>query len=136
MPYTMEEMHNYGYHWDQMVPLLWVEAFSFISADPDNGQHVFLLYKDGTESRMKSIQELDFHKGMFGVERKTYEQYLEKNQLVRKQLDAIERTEETIELAMETSKGSFTISNEQKGYRFAFYDKELLLTDQGLFPYQ
>lgn len=64
---TLEQMHEYGYHWDGMVPISKEMAVKLW----EDGQSVFLLYEDGTESATTGeLKEILNHDGVFGIEKK------------------------------------------------------------------
>lgn len=68
----MDEMHNYGYEWDGMLPLTKEKALELM----DCGFAVYRLYGDDTEGMVIEKEEIDAHDGLFGIEKKSWEQHL------------------------------------------------------------
>lgn len=70
---TNEDMRQYGYEWDGMLPLKKEAAVKLM----DEGNiAVFLLYQDGTEAEAENIQQIEVHAnagGIFGVHKKEWE---------------------------------------------------------------
>ena len=70
---TPEQMHNYGYTSDIMIPMESEAAKEYF----DKGLSVYALYEDNTESMITSHEEIDEHKGLFGVEAEEWTAYLD-----------------------------------------------------------
>jgi hypothetical protein len=66
---TEEEMIDYGYRWDGMMPLTEEKAYELFEK---NECSIYLLYEDGTENLANSIEEIEDHLnqgGMVGAEK-------------------------------------------------------------------
>jgi len=61
---TMTDMYAYGYTWDGMIPLSKERAFELFDA----GHEVFRLYENGAEGVVNNQADIQFFKGMFGIE--------------------------------------------------------------------
>lgn len=70
---SMEEMRDYGYTWEGMLPL--EKKMALKLADED--MEVFILLPDNTERTAESPEEIAGHDGLFGVERQAWQKYQE-----------------------------------------------------------
>lgn len=69
---SMEEMHDYGYTRDGMLPLTKERALELL----DTELVLHKLYNDGAEATLDSRNEILSHDGLFGVERDSWMEYL------------------------------------------------------------
>ena len=69
----LSEMHEYGYSWEEMLPLTQERAAELFSDDVT----VYRLYADGSETVIENMEDLQGHKGMFGIEKDDWKTYLE-----------------------------------------------------------
>ncbi len=67
-----ERMHELGYTWDGMLPLSKNTAKMFISFDLP----IVALNGDDTESKISSIEEAEQHKGIFGIEKPDWNEFI------------------------------------------------------------
>ena len=67
---TVQQMNEYGYGWDGMLPLSAEKAKELYNQNVE----IYKLYSDNTEGVVESIDELDDNV-MFGVENNTWERY-------------------------------------------------------------
>ena len=68
----LSEMREYGYQWDEMLPLTQEKALGLFEHDLP----VYLLHTDGTESLAESRERIEEHEGIFGVEKETWNKAL------------------------------------------------------------
>ena len=68
----LSEMREYGYQWDEMLPLTQEKALELFEHDLP----VYLLHTDGTESLAESRERIEEHEGIFGVEKETWNKAL------------------------------------------------------------
>lgn len=68
----LSEMREYGYQWNEMLPLTQEKALELFEHD----LHVYLLHTDGTESLAESRECIEEHEGIFGVEKETWNKAL------------------------------------------------------------
>ena len=68
----LSEMREYGYQWNEMLPLTQEKALELFEHD----LHVYLLHTDGTESLAESRERIEEHEGIFGVEKETWNEAL------------------------------------------------------------
>lgn len=67
---TQDEMHEYGYMWNGMLPLTKPAA-------RHNFQDCLLLYEDDTEGYGETEQRIEEHDGLFGIERPGWKKFIE-----------------------------------------------------------
>ena len=67
----MEQMHEYGYHFDGMLPLSLERAKELFDQDVE----IYRLYEDDTEGCVLDNKEFDTHNGLFGVEKEVWEHH-------------------------------------------------------------
>lgn len=70
---SLEEMCDYGYTWEGMLPL--EKEMALRLADED--LEIFILLPDNTERTAESPEEIAGHDGLFGVERQAWQKYQE-----------------------------------------------------------
>lgn len=78
----LSEMHEYGYTWAEMLPLTQERAAELFREDVA----VYQLHEDGSETVIEDMENLQAHKGMFGVEKDDWNAYLE-HQSMRDELE-------------------------------------------------
>lgn len=61
----LSEMHEYGYSWNEMLPLTKDKATELFGEDVA----VYQLHEDGSETLIEDLEELKEHEGIFGVEK-------------------------------------------------------------------
>ena len=66
-------MLEYGYTWKEMLPLTAEKARELFEHDLT----LYSLYEDGAETMIEDREEISEHKGMFGIEKGDWEQYLQ-----------------------------------------------------------
>ena len=69
----LSEMHEYGYSWDEMLPLTKDRALELFGEDVA----VYQLHADGSETLVEDSAALQGHDGLFGVEKGDWSAYLE-----------------------------------------------------------
>lgn len=69
----LSEMHEYGYSWDEMLPLTKERASGLFGEDVA----VYRLHADGSETLVEDSAALQGHDGLFGVEKGDWSAYLE-----------------------------------------------------------
>lgn len=67
---TQEEMHEYGYLWNGVLPLT-------KPAMRNNFQNCLLLYEDDTEGYIAGESDIEEHDGLFGIERSDWKRFIE-----------------------------------------------------------
>ena len=78
----LSEMHDYGYKWEEMLPLTKEKAAELFKEDVA----VYQLHVDGSETVIEDMEELEEHGGLFGIEKGDWERYVE-HQSMREELE-------------------------------------------------
>ena len=68
----LSEMREYGYQWNEMLPLTQEKALELFEHDLP----VYLLHTDGAESLAESRERIEEHEGIFGVEKEKWNKAL------------------------------------------------------------
>lgn len=69
----LSQMHEYGYSWDEMLPLTKDRALELFREDVS----VYRLHADGSETLVEDRAALQGHDGLFGVGKRDWSAYLE-----------------------------------------------------------
>ncbi len=85
----LSEMHEYGYAWDEMLPLTKDMALELFGEDVS----VYQLHADGSEALVEDRAALQEHDGLFGVEKGDWNAYKE-YQSMRQELEDSEPNRE------------------------------------------
>ena len=65
----LSEMREYGYTWNEMLPLTQEKALELFVHDLP----VYLLHNDGSETTVKDREQITEHEGIFGIEKGDWE---------------------------------------------------------------
>lgn len=65
----LSEMREYGYTWNEMLPLTQEKALELF----DHDLPVYLLHNDGSETTVEDRKQIMEHKGIFGIEKSDWE---------------------------------------------------------------
>ena len=65
----LSEMHEYGYTWEEMLPLTKETALELFDRD----LAVYQLHKDGSEALIEDKEQITGHDGIFGIEKGDWE---------------------------------------------------------------
>ncbi|MGN0485303.1 MAG: YodL domain-containing protein, partial [Lachnospiraceae bacterium] len=65
----MSEMREYGYTWNEMLPLTQEKALELF----DHDLPVYLLHSDGSETTVEDRKQITEHEGIFGIEKGDWE---------------------------------------------------------------
>ena len=65
----LSEMEEYGYTWNEMLPLTQEKALELF----DHDLPVYLLHEDGSETTVEDREQITGHKGIFGIEKGDWE---------------------------------------------------------------
>ena len=65
----LSEMREYGYTWNEMLPLTQEKALELF----DHDLPVYLLHNDGSETSVEDRKQITEHKGIFGIEKGDWE---------------------------------------------------------------
>lgn len=78
----LSEMHEYGYSWNEMLPLTKDKAAELFGEDVT----IYQLHVDGSETLIEDSDNLEKHEGLFGVEKDDWSAFLE-HQSMKKELE-------------------------------------------------
>ena len=65
----LSEMREYGYTWNEMLPLTQEKALELL----DHDLPVYLLHNDGSETTVEDREQITEHEGIFGIEKGDWE---------------------------------------------------------------
>ena len=65
----LSQMHEYGYIWEEMLPLTKETALELFAHDLP----VYLLHEDGSETLIEGEEQITGHEGIFGIEKSDWE---------------------------------------------------------------
>ena len=65
----LSQMHEYGYIWEEMLPLTKETALELFARDLP----VYLLHEDGSETLIEGKEQITGHEGIFGIEKSDWE---------------------------------------------------------------
>lgn len=65
----LSEMHEYGYTWNEMLPLTKEKALELFEHDLP----LYVLHEDGSETTVEDKTQIQEHEGIFGIERGDWE---------------------------------------------------------------
>jgi len=119
LPDTMvgiSEMQEYGYTWNEMLPLTKERALELF----DHDLPVYLLHEDGSESTVNDRKQITEHEGMFGIEKGDW-QNERKLRLMQEQLENSDANREAQLLYGNTDKyGIYQLKDNPKLDKFRF----------------
>lgn len=119
LPDTMvgiSEMQDYGYTWNEMLPLTKERALELF----DHDLPVYLLHEDGSESTVNDRKQIAEHEGMFGIEKGDW-QNERKLRLMQEQLEDSDANREAQLLYGNTDKyGIYQLKDNPKLDKFRF----------------
>lgn len=87
----LAEMHEYGYSWDEMLPLTKDKAVELFKKDVP----VYQLHEDNSEDMIEDMDALQKHEGLFGVEKDDWTSCLE-YQSMKDELEASAASKEAL----------------------------------------
>ena len=125
LPDTMvgiSEMQEYGYTWNEMLPLTKERALELF----DHDLPVYLLHEDGSESTVNDRKQIAEHEGMFGIEKGDW-QNERKLRLMQEQLEDSDANREEQLLYGNTDKyGIYQLKDNPELDKFRFEGTESL----------
>ncbi len=69
---TQDDMNIYGYQWNGMLPMSKSHAEEYFNM----GLPIFFLEKNDTETPMESIEQIEEHTGLFGIEKDKWQTFI------------------------------------------------------------
>ena len=118
----LSEMEEYGYTWEEMLPLTQEKALELFDRDLP----VYLLHEDGSETMAENRVQLTGHEGIFGIEKADWEN--ERNlRTMQAELSENEAAKETQLLYGSTDKyGIYQLKDSPESRAFHFAGTEEL----------
>lgn len=71
-----EEMHDFGYQWDGMLPMRERTARMLF----DLGLPIQLLHGEDTESEVTTKEDIEYHTGLYGIEKPDWQEFIESDE--------------------------------------------------------
>lgn len=115
------EMHEYGYSWDEMLPLT-KERASELFEDVA----VYQLHTDGSETLIEDGEKLQEHEGLFGVEKGDWSAYLEKQEMKQELEDSLPNREAQLLYGKESRYGIYQLKNTEETRDIRFMEMDYL----------
>jgi len=115
---TVQEMNEYGYKWDGMLPLQEEAARRLFE---NEGVEIYRIYEDNTEGAVLNADEITEHAaqgGIFGVEKEAWQRHLEKPQQEQEAAEQTATQQESTFAIYQLKDGE-----ETRGYRFEPLDR-------------
>ena len=118
----LSEMEDYGYTWNEMLPLTKERALELFEHDLP----IYVLHEDGSEPTVEDRTQITEHEGIFGIEKKDWEN--ERNFLtMQEELSENEAAKETRLLYGSTDKyGIYQLKDDPELRQFRFEGTEAL----------
>ena len=88
----LSEMREYGYQWNEMLPLTQEKALEFF----EQNLPVYLLHTDGAESLAENREHIEEHEGIFGIEKKEWEREKEFRSMMEELAESAAEKEEQL----------------------------------------
>ena len=118
----ISEMQEYGYTWNEMLPLTQERALELF----DHDLPVYLLHTDGSETTVNDRKQIAEHEGMFGIEKGDW-QNESKLRLMQEQLENSDANREAQLLYGNTDKyGIYQLKDNPELDKFRFEGTESL----------
>ena len=116
----LSEMHEYGYSWNEMLPLTKERAEELFREDVA----VYRLHSDSSESLVEDQEALQTHIGLFGVEKEDWNAYLEYQSMKQELADSEPNREAQLLYGNESRFGIYQLKDteETRDIRFMAMD--------------
>ena len=116
----LSQMHEYGYSWDEMLPLTKDRATELFREDVS----VYQLHADGSETLVEDRAALQEHDGLFGVEKGDWNTYKEYQSMKQELEDSEPNREAQLLYGNEGRYGIYQLkdSAETRDIRFMYMD--------------
>lgn len=118
----LSEMHDFGYTWNEMLPLTKEKALELFEHDLP----LYVLHEDGSETTVEDRTQITEHEGIFGIEKKDWENE-RKFLTMHEELSENEAAKETQLLYGSTDKyGIYQLKDDPELRQFRFEGTEAL----------
>ena len=118
----LPEMHEYGYSWDEMLPLTKDMASELFGEDVS----VYQLHADGSETLVEDRAALQEHDGLFGVEKGDWNAYKEYQSMKQELEDSEPNREAQLLYGNEGGYGIYQLKDSAETRDIRFMDMDYL----------
>ena len=118
----LSQMHNYGYSWDEMLPLTKDRATELFREDVS----VYQLHADGSETLVEDRAALQEHDGLFGVEKGDWNAYKEYQSMKQELEDSEPNREAQLLYGNEGRYGIYQLKDSAETRDIRFMDMDYL----------
>ena len=118
----LSEMHEYGYSWDEMLPLTKDRASELFGEDVS----VYQLHADGSETLVEDRAALQGHDGLFGVEKGDWNAYKEYQSMKQELEDSEPNREAQLLYGNEGRFGIYQLKDSAETRDIRFMDMDYL----------
>lgn len=118
----LSQMHEYGYSWDEMLPLTKDRASELFGEDVS----VYQLHADGSETLVEDRAALQGHDGLFGVEKGDWSAYLEYQSMKQELEDSEPNREAQLLYGNESRFGIYQLKDTEETRDIRFMNMDYL----------
>ena len=118
----LSQMHEYGYSWDEMLPLTKDRATELFREDVS----VYQLHADGSETLVEDRAALQEHDGLFGVEKGDWNAYKEYQSMKQELEDSEPNREAQLLYGNEGKYGIYQLKDSAETRDIRFMDMDYL----------
>ena len=118
----ISEMLEYGYTWKEMLPLTAEKARELY----EHNLTLYCLYEDGAETMIEDRKEISEHKGMFGIEKGDWEQYLQLRSLTTVQEESMDEREHRLLYGRDNQFGIYQLNDSPQARDIHFMNSDFL----------
>ena len=118
----LSQMHEYGYSWDEMLPLTKDRASELFGEDVS----VYQLHADGSETLVEDKAALQGHDGLFGVEKSDWNAYLEYQSMKQELEDSEPNREAQLLYGNESRFGIYQLKDTEETRDIRFMNMDYL----------
>ena len=118
----LSQMHEYGYSWDEMLPLTKDRATELFREDVS----VYQLHADGSETLVEDRAALQGHDGLFGVEKSDWNAYLEYQSMKQELEDSEPNREAQLLYGNESRFGIYQLKDTEETRDIRFMNMDYL----------
>ena len=118
----LSQMHEYGYSWDEMLPLTKDRASELFGEDVS----VYQLHADGSETLVEDRAALQGHDGLFGVEKSDWSAYLEYQSMKQELEDSEPNREAQLLYGNESKFGIYQLKDTEETRDIHFMNMDYL----------
>lgn len=118
----LSEMHEYGYTWEEILPLTKETALELFDRDLP----VYQLHKDGSETLIEDKEQITEHDGIFGIEKSDWENERELRSMQAELAESSANKETQLLYGSSDKYGIYQLKNNPELDQFRFEGTEAL----------